>query len=153
MKSEKKIFGFHKNIFFLGLVSFFADVSSEMIYPLLPIFLTSVLEVGTTFFGLVEGIAEATASLLKVFSGWLLYGGVYFGFSWANQAPTVWLLFAVYGLFYGLTGGGERALVAELVPGHLRGTAYGLYNFCVGMSTLPASLYQFSGLKRTANFH
>jgi sugar phosphate permease len=69
-KDEQKLFGFHRNIFFLGLVSLFTDVSSEMIYPLLPIFLTSVLGVGTTFVGLIEGVAEATASFFKLFSGW-----------------------------------------------------------------------------------
>jgi MFS-type transporter involved in bile tolerance (Atg22 family) len=52
----------------------------------------------------------------------------------------VWILFFVYGLFYGLTEGGERALVANLVQPHLRGTAYGLFHFSIGLSTLPASL-------------
>lgn len=52
----------------------------------------------------------------------------------------VWVLFAVYGLFYGLTDGGERALVANLVQRNLRGTAYGLYHFSIGISTLPFSL-------------
>jgi len=355
-KNDRKIFGFHRNIFFLGLVSLFTDISSEMIYPLLPVFLISVLGVGPTFVGLVEGVAEATASFLKLFSGWIsdrrqkrkflivsgytlstltrplvaaatagwhvlfirfldrvgkgirtsprdaliadsapewehgkafgfqraldhtgavigpliafllltfitqqyrtlfllayipgiialillifgvkerkaaqpgpssqpvpltlrpfdrrfkiflliiilfslgnssdaflilkakeagvsvsllpvlwavlhiskslsatpggtlsdrygrrkliiagwiLYGGVYFGFASAQTSETVWLLFAVYGLFYGLTEGGERALVATLVQPHLRGTAYGLYHFSIGLSTLPASL-------------
>ncbi len=59
-----------KNVFILGLVSLFTDISSQMIYPLLPIFLSSVLGVGIVFIGLLEGIAEATASILKVFSGW-----------------------------------------------------------------------------------
>ena len=68
---KKRIFGFEKNIFFLSLTSFLTDVSSEIIYPLLPIFLTSVLGAGAAFVGLVEGIAETTASLLKLFSGWL----------------------------------------------------------------------------------
>ena len=356
VKTGKKIFGLDRNIFSLGWVSFFTDVSSEMIYPLLPVFLTAVLGVGTTFVGLVEGAAEATASLLKLFSGWLsdrlgkrkllilfgytlssfvrplvaaatagwhvlfirfldrvgkgirtsprdaliadftldrehgkafgfqramdhagavigpliafllltfitqeyrtvfwlafipgilalfilirgvsekkskpstpasskiqfslrpfdqrfkffllvivlfslgnssdaflilkakdagipitllpilwmvlhltkslsatpggilsdrlgrkgviisgwlLYGGIYWAFAWAETSGAIWILFAVYGLFYGLTEGGERALVADLVPSHLRGTAYGLYNFAVGISTLPASV-------------
>jgi len=355
-KNEEKIFGFHRNIFFLGLVSLFTDISSEMIYPLLPVFLVSVLGVGPTFVGLVEGVAEATASFLKLFSGWIsdrrqkrkflvvsgytlstltrplvaaatagwhvlfirfldrvgkgvrtsprdaliadsvpasehgkafgfqraldhagavigpliafflltfitqqyrtlfllayipgiiavtllifgvkerkaaqpgpssqpvpltlrpfdrrfkiflliiilfslgnssdaflilkakdagvsvsllpilwavlhiskslsatpggilsdrygrrkmiiagwiLYGGVYFGFASAQTSDMVWILFAVYGLFYGLTEGGERALVANLVQPHLRGTAYGLFHFSIGLSTLPASL-------------
>lgn len=69
MAQEKTFFGFSKNVFFTGLVSFFMDVSSEMIYPLVPIFLTSVLGVNKSVVGLIEGIAEATASLLKVFSG------------------------------------------------------------------------------------
>lgn len=71
MQFPKRIFGFEKNIFFTGLVSFFMDVSSEMIYPLVPLFLASVLGVNKSVIGLIEGIAEATASLLKVFSGWL----------------------------------------------------------------------------------
>lgn len=355
-KNDQNFFGFHRNILFLGLVSLFTDVSSEMIYPLLPIFLTSVLGVGTTFVGLVEGVAEATASFFKLFSGWtsdrwqkrkslviygyslstlarplvalatlgwhvllvrfldrvgkgirtsprdaliadsspesdhgkafgfqraldhagavigpliafflltfitrqyrtlfllayipgimavmllifgvrekrsaktvpppkppeltlkpfdrrfkvfllivilfslgnssdaflilkareagvpvsllpilwmvlhlsksfsatpggilsdrwgrrkaiisgwLLYSCVYLGFAWVQSSQMVWVLFAVYGLFYGLTEGGERALVANLVQPHLRGTAYGIYHFSIGISALPSSL-------------
>lgn len=353
--AKGNFFGFHRNVFSLGLVSFFTDVSSEMIYPLLPIFLTSVLGVGAAFIGLIEGIAETTASLLKLFSGWLsdrwnkrkslvvfgytlstfarplvaaatagwhvllvrfldrigkgvrtsprdaliadsclegergrafgfqramdhagavigpltasllltfitqryrlifwlafipgivslvflilgvqekksfmpiasqkvrltlrpfdrrfklflgivilftlgnssdaflilkakevgvpislipilwmvlhivkslsatpggilsdhlgrrgviiagwlLYSGVYWAFAWADSSGMIWVLFAVYGLFYGLTEGGERALVADLVPPQLRGMAYGLYNFSIGIGALPASL-------------
>ncbi|MDO8946963.1 MAG: MFS transporter [Desulfocapsaceae bacterium] len=70
MKNGKTFFGFGRNVFFTGLVSFFMDVSSEMIYPLVPLFLTSVLGVNMSMIGLIEGIAESTASLLKVFSGW-----------------------------------------------------------------------------------
>ena len=68
---EKKYFGLGKNVFFTGLVSFFMDVSSEMIYPLVPLFLANVLGVNKSVIGLIEGIAESTASLLKIFSGWL----------------------------------------------------------------------------------
>ena len=75
-----------------------------------------------------------------IIAGWILYGGVYFGFASAQTSEMVWILFAVYGLFYGLTEGGERALVANLVQPHLRGTAYGLFHFSIGLSTLPASL-------------
>ena len=67
---EKKIFGFGKNVFVAGLVSFFMDVSSEMVYPLVPLFLANVLGVNKSVIGLIEGVAESTASLLKVFSGW-----------------------------------------------------------------------------------
>lgn len=70
MKTEKKIFGFGRNIFFTGLVSFCMDMSSEMIYPLIPLFLANSLGVNKSMIGLIEGLAESTASLLKVFSGW-----------------------------------------------------------------------------------
>ena len=63
--------GISKNVFVLGLVSFFNDVASEMIYPIVPIFLTSVLGAPVAIVGLIEGIAESTASVLKVVSGWL----------------------------------------------------------------------------------
>jgi MFS family permease len=70
MKAKGDFFGFRKNVFFAGIVSFFMDISSEMIYPLVPLFLANVLGVNKSFIGLIEGIAESTASLLKVFSGW-----------------------------------------------------------------------------------
>ncbi len=63
--------GIGRNVFFAGLVSLFMDISSEMIYPLLPLFLTGVLGTTKTTVGIIEGIAEATASILKVFSGWI----------------------------------------------------------------------------------
>src|SRR3989338_7859328 len=58
-----------KNIWYMGLTSFFTDVSSEMIFPILPLFLTSVLKANMALVGLIEGIAESTASLLKLASG------------------------------------------------------------------------------------
>ncbi len=61
--------GITGNVLILGLVSFFTDVSSEMIYPLLPLFLTTVLGAGPAFLGVIEGVAESTASLLKLVSG------------------------------------------------------------------------------------
>ena len=70
MNNDRKFFGFGKNVFVAGLVSFFMDVSSEMIYPLVPLFLANVLGINKSVIGLIEGIAESTASLLKVFSGW-----------------------------------------------------------------------------------
>jgi MFS family permease len=60
-----------RNIILLGLTSLFTDIASEMVYPLLPFFLTVSLGAGPAVLGLVEGIAESTASLLKVFSGYL----------------------------------------------------------------------------------
>ncbi len=62
--------GLNKNIVVLSVVSFFTDVSSEMLYPIIPIFLTSSLGAPMAVLGLIEGIAEASASVLKAFSGW-----------------------------------------------------------------------------------
>lgn len=59
------------NIFFLGLVSFFTDVSTEMVYPLIPLYLKSAFGATPKLIGLIEGIAESIASLLKVFSGYV----------------------------------------------------------------------------------
>lgn len=58
------------NVIFLGLVSFFADISSEMVYPIVPLYLTSVFGATPILVGIIEGIAESLASLLKVFSGY-----------------------------------------------------------------------------------
>jgi MFS family permease len=63
--------GLPRNVWAVSLTSFFMDISSEMVINILPLFLSNVLGVGTNVIGLIEGIAEATASLLKVFSGWL----------------------------------------------------------------------------------
>ena len=59
------------NVFFLGLVSFFADISAEMVYPISPLYLTSACGATPALIGIIEGIAESLASLLKVFSGYI----------------------------------------------------------------------------------
>ena len=59
------------NIFFLGLISFFTDISTEMVYPIIPLYLTSAFGATPALVGIIEGIAESLASLLKVFSGYL----------------------------------------------------------------------------------
>ncbi|HQG44812.1 MAG TPA: MFS transporter, partial [bacterium] len=69
MKSDKPRLA--RNVIVLGLVSLCNDASSEMIYPLLPLFLTSTLGATAEMLGLIEGIAETTAAVLKLFSGWL----------------------------------------------------------------------------------
>src|SRR5512133_1334650 len=60
-----------RNVWAVSLTSFFMDISSEMVINILPLFLANVLGVQTSIIGLIEGIAEATASILKLFSGWL----------------------------------------------------------------------------------
>jgi MFS family permease len=75
-----------------------------------------------------------------IVGGWLLYAAVYFAFGWAAAAWQVWALFAVYGIFYGMTEGTEKALVADIVPRERRGSAFGWYNLAIGLGALPASL-------------
>src|SRR3989339_1738309 len=60
-----------KNVWYMGFTSFFTDVSSEMIFPILPLFLTTVLNANMAVVGLIEGIAESVSSLLKLISGWI----------------------------------------------------------------------------------
>jgi MFS family permease len=71
---------------------------------------------------------------------WTIYGLVYLGFAFASKAYHIWLLFLLYGVFYGLSEGTEKAWVADLVEESKRGTAYGAYHFSIGMTALPASL-------------
>jgi MFS-type transporter involved in bile tolerance (Atg22 family) len=75
-----------------------------------------------------------------IVAGWLLYAAVYFGFGVANASWQIWVLFAIYGVFFGLTEGVEKALVSDLVPPARRGTAFGWYHLTIGLAALPASL-------------
>jgi MFS family permease len=74
-----------------------------------------------------------------IVSGWILYAAVYAGFAFATQTISLWILFLVYGMYFGLSEGAEKALVADLVRPEQRGTAYGLYNLAFGVTVFPAS--------------
>ncbi|MCX7705533.1 MAG: MFS transporter [bacterium] len=140
-----------KQIFVLGLVSFFVDISSEMIYPLIPIFLTTVIGANTTILGLIEGIGESTASLLKVFSGYIsdrikkrrVLALIGYGFSWTGKIFFViassWQ-YVFTGRFLDRIGKGIRtaprdALIADYSQREKRGFAYGIHR---AMDTLGA---------------
>lgn len=71
MPEKKRILGLDRNVFFLGIVSLFNDFSNEMIQSVMPVFLSTILGVPPVFIGLIEGLADAVASFLKIFSGWL----------------------------------------------------------------------------------
>src|SRR5450759_1199347 len=75
-----------------------------------------------------------------IVGGWLLYAAVYYAFAWAGAPWQAWGLFAVYGIFYGMTEGTEKALVADIVPMARRGAAFGWYKLAIGLGALPASL-------------
>ncbi|HXU47298.1 MAG TPA: MFS transporter [Thermoanaerobaculia bacterium] len=75
-----------------------------------------------------------------IIAGWLLYTAVYWGFGRAGATWHAWTLFAIYGIYFGLTEGVEKALVADLVPAERRGTAFGWYNLALGLGALPASV-------------
>jgi MFS family permease len=75
-----------------------------------------------------------------VIGGWLVYALIYLGFALAGKGWHIWTLYALYGVYYGLTHGVIKAMVADIVQPHLRGTAYGTYNAVVGVLDFPASL-------------
>jgi MFS family permease len=99
-------------------------------------------------FNLVYTLVSAPAGSLSdrvgrrkvIVGGWLAYAAIYFGFAVASTGWQIWVLYALYGVYYGLTYGTTKALVADLVPAELRGTAYGTYNAVLGILDFPASL-------------
>lgn len=129
-------------IWALGFVSMLMDISSEMMHALLPIYLVTVLGASTLTVGLIEGVAEATASITKIFSGalsdWLgrRKGLVALGYGLAAVtkpvfplAPSVgWLIAARFidRIGKGIRGAPRDALVADLAPPELRGASFGL---------------------------
>jgi MFS family permease len=75
-----------------------------------------------------------------IIGGWLVYAAIYFGFALAQKGWQVWLLYAAYGLYYGMAFGTANAMVADLVPESRRGTAFGTYHAVIGILVFPASL-------------
>lgn len=149
--------GITKNIFILGLVSLFTDLSSQMVFPLIPLFLTTVLGCGAYAVGIVEGAAETTASLLKVVSGYwsdkirkrkpfVLFG---YGmssltkplFALANIWTFVLFVRVIERIGKGIRTAPRDALVAESCDESVRGKAFGFHRAADGIgSTLGAVL-------------
>ena len=94
----------------------------------------------TLLAGPLGGWSDKVGRRRLILGGWLAYGLVYLGFAFSQTGWQVWMLFALYGLYYASTEGAARALVADLVPQAQRGGAYGLYNAAIGITVLPASL-------------
>ena len=100
------------------------------------------------FFHLVKAATGMPGGILSylrgrrgtIIAGWLIYALAYLGFGAASQPWQIWALFAFYGLYFGLTEGVERALIADLVPAERQASAFGVYHFCIGIAALPSSL-------------
>jgi MFS family permease len=100
-----------------------------------------VLHVVKMAFSVPGGILSDRLGRKRIIvTGWVVYSLVYAGFAFASRQWHVWALFATYGIYFGLTEGVEKALVADLAPAHLRGSAFGLYHLTVGIGAFPASL-------------
>ncbi|WP_018131921.1 MFS transporter [Effusibacillus pohliae] len=140
----------------VGWVSLFTDVSSEMIVPILPLFLTTVLHVQTATIGLIEGIAESTVSILKLFSGWLSdrIGRrkplMIVGYGLSNLVKPLFALSTTWGQVLairfadrfgkGVRGAPRDALIADTTPQQDRGRAFGFHR---AMDTLGAAAGPF----------
>jgi MFS family permease len=96
------------------------------------------------------GLSDRIGRRRAVGLGWLVYAAIYAGFAFVTSGPGIVALFIAYGLHFGLVGGAQKALVAEVVPAAARARGFGAYHLCVGLAALPASvlfgaLYQWSG--------
>ncbi len=114
-------------------------------------------------FNLVTSLVATPAGSLSdrigrrklITGGWLVYALIYFGFALANSTWQVWFLYLSYGLYFGLAYGTSNAMVADLVPDNMRGTAYGTYHAVIGLLAFPASLIAgilWQGVGRWAGF-
>src|SRR5438105_4785000 len=152
-----------RNVYALAAVSFFTDVSSEMIYPLLPVFLTTVLGASAGFIGAIEGAAESTAALLKLVSGWWSdrvrrrKPMVVAGYALASavrplvaiaQSATQVLLIRVSDRGgKGIRNSPRDALIADSVHPSIRGRAFGFRSAADNAGALLGPLIAFAILK------
>jgi MFS family permease len=92
-------------------------------------------------FSLIGGdLSDRIGRKTLIFSGWIVYALVYAGFAFSSSAWHAWVLFIIYGAYFGMTEGSEKALVADMVEEEKRGTAFGFYNMAYGITVFPASL-------------
>jgi MFS family permease len=151
--------GITRNILILGLVSLFTDLSSQMVFPLIPLFMTTVLGTGAYAVGIVEGAAETTASLLKVVSGYwsdkirrrkpfVLAGYALSSvtkplFALSQGWPFVLFVRVVERIGKGIRTAPRDALVAESTQEHVRGKAYGFHRAMDGMGSIFGAVLAF----------
>lgn len=158
-KQNQIIKGITKNIFILGLVSLFTDLSSQMVFPLIPLFLTTVLGASVYAVGIVEGAAETAASLLKVISGYwsdkikkrksfILFGYSLSSitkplFAFANIWSFVLFIRVVERIGKGLRTAPRDAIVAESCDESVRGKAYGFHRAMDGIGSVLGAILAF----------
>lgn len=157
---DKKSFlrGFTRNIIIVGFVSLFTDLSSQMIFPLIPLYLIS-LGAGAWVVGLVEGAAETTASLLKVFSGYwsdkikrrkpFVFAGYSLSsitkplFALTTSWPFILLVRVVERIGKGIRDAPRDAIVAESADESVRGKAYGFQRAMDGLGSVSGAVLAF----------
>jgi MFS family permease len=158
--------GISRNVVALGFTSLFTDVSTEMLIPILPLFITVTLGASATSLGLIEGLAECTASLLRTTSGWLsdrigrrkpflvmgygLSGLAKAAIGLASAWPAVLALRCADRLGKGLRNPPRDALIADSTAPADRGRAFGLHK---GMDTLGAAIGPLVGWWLLARWH
>jgi len=162
MERQRKISifnGITRNIFILGLVSLFTDLSSQMVFPLIPLFLTTILGAGAYVVGIVEGAAETTASLLKVISGYwsdkirkrkpfILFGYSLSSltkplFAFANVWFFVLFVRVIERIGKGIRSAPRDAIVAESCDKSVRGKAYGFHRAMDGIGSVMGAILAF----------
>ena len=145
-----------RNIYLLGAVSFFNDFASEMIYPLIPVFINSVLGLGAAFIGIIEGIAETTNSLIKLFSGYFSdkfnkrKAFVIAGYTISNLLrPLIGIVSSWGGLLFlrfsdrvgkGIRTAPRDALIGDCAPVQRRGFAFGFHRSMDHLGAVVGSL-------------
>lgn len=159
MKFPRVFSGIRKNVVALSVTSLLTDISSEMLYPIIPIFLTSVLGAPISILGLIEGVAEAAASILKVFSGYFsdllgkrrpfVIGGYFLSalgklfFFLAYSWPIIFLARLVDRTGKGVRTSPRDAMIADSCDAEYRGKAFGFHR---AMDTIGACLGPLSAL-------
>ena len=152
-----------RNVVALAVVSLFTDLSSEMIYPLLPVFLSTVLGASASFVGAIEGAAESTAALLKLASGWwsdrvtrrkplVVAGYALASFvrplvAAAQSASQVLLIRVADRVGKGIRTSPRDALIADSVDPSIRGRAFGFHRSADHFGAVVGPLVAFAVLR------